>query len=183
MALKLLVFLDFNDQQHRRVTLEFYATPPASLGPAVDLPTQAQILAVANAMVKSDMTGISDGFINSYGVKVIQDDITGITANGNGGVALTNAFKTRSGINTVGRIDPFGNPEGIELRIPGANQKGVIFSPTDRNVVSMTGNWDTLRAALLAIGYQDAGGTVFISGQILQQGTFFDGKRSPMRPR
>lgn len=182
MGILCQVFIDFYDDQHRKATLEFYVTPPASLGAGVDLPTQAHIINLIEAIIGS--TGIAQGKVISYGAKVIQDDMTTLTTQGSGAISMTQAFKTRSGVGLVGRVDPFGDQEGIELRIPGADISEVIFDPSNRNAVNTSAsNWRAVASALVALGFQDSGGTVLTGGAVLETCTFFDGKRAPVRPR
>jgi hypothetical protein len=182
MAIVAQVFIDFYDDQHRRATLEFYCTPPASLGAGVDLPTEAHIINLIEAIIGS--TGVAEGKVIEYGVKVSQVDMSGITTQGSGAISMTQAFKTRSGVGLVGRVDPFGDQEGIELRIPAADISEVIFDPANRNAINTSGaNWRAIATALVALGFQDSGGTVLTGGAVLEVATFFDGKRAPMRPR
>ena len=182
MAVKCEVFIDFFDDQHRTATLSFFATPPASLGAGVDLPTQAHMINIIEAIIGS--TGVSQAKVRRYGCLVYQDDMTTITTQGSGAIAVTNAFKTRSGIGLVGNVDPFGDLEGIELRIPAADESEVLFAPDNRNSIDTNGsNWRAIATALVAFGWQDVTGHIFTAPETIQTATFFDGKRSPMRPR
>jgi hypothetical protein len=182
MALLCEVFVDLFDDQHRTQTLSFFVPPPASLGTGVDLPTQAHILNFINALVGP--TNLSQARVLQYGVRVIQTDVTGVATPGDGSIALTNAFKARSGVGLVGRADPFGDLEGIEMRIPAANQSTSIFNPADRNAVNTSSSiWRAVATALQTLGYQDSHGTALTGGAVLEVATFFDGKRAPMRPR
>jgi hypothetical protein len=183
MALKLLVFATCYDNQKRTRTFEFYAPAPASFGAAVDLPTDAHIKAVLNAMIASDMTGLSDAKVLDYGVKVIQEDVTGITQ-GTGGTSTTQAWRSRYGVGANGPLDRFGVPEGFILNIPCASQDGSLFDPSNRNAAVISGNWITLNTALRAIGFTDEHGNPYVApSDPIQSATYFDGKRGALRPR
>jgi hypothetical protein len=186
MALLCEAFFEFYDNQHRTHTFSVYITPPASMGAGVDLVTQAKLVAIANAIIDPTGAGVgsfSDAQLLKYGQRIIQTDLTGINI-GIGSSPIKSFTAFRSGIGTVGKVDPFGDEIGIEVKIPGTNQEDIIFSNQDRNAVSTVGdNWTALRTALVAAGFQDENGTVLTSSQIAQEAQYFLGKAGLMRPR
>jgi hypothetical protein len=183
MAVQMKVFFDMFDAQHRSFTFEFFATPPASWGAGVNLPTLAHIQAVYNAICDPAMTAFSTARLRKYGVQVFDTDLTGFNV-GQGSIAVPNYLQFRSGVDSFGEPDPFGDLQGIENKIPCTNQDVLVFTSNNRNAVSTIGSlWTALRTALVNIGFTDVAGNTYTAGLIAQDATFFDGKRAPFRPR
>lgn len=184
MAISTVVYLYTRDAQNRLERVPIWVAP-AAFG-ATTLPTAAHIQAVVDGAF-GDPAGPTDGPSTSlcyaYGVEVIEDSPTN-SGSRDGLVATPIALKTRNGIGVAGRDGKFGF-EGLELRIPGYDLGFAAINPQDRNMVSMTDTrWAALRAALVAIGYRDPNnGHVFSSGETLETGLIFNGKRSPAQPR
>lgn len=185
MALHAVVFFDMFDDQHRTNTFEFFVPPPADFGAGVDLPTLAHIVAVANAIVASDMSGFSAARIRNFGVKVYDDDPGGAGINtGTGDVPIKSYIDFASGVGSTGKVDPFGDAIGIHNKIPSGNQGVISFLNKDRNQISVVGaNWDALRTALHNIGFTDVNNATYTTEMIAMEASYFLGKAEPMRPR
>jgi hypothetical protein len=183
MAIVCQAVIRMRDAQNRVRELKYFVPPPADFGPGVDLPTGAHLTAVLEAIVNASPV-FSTGISFEYGVEVMQNDVSGLAGNGDGSVPMAIAAKTRSAVDVFGPPDRYGVPSGIEFKIPGVALNDLAFNVNDRNVISTVGGvWVALRAALVAIGWQDGLGNTITSGQTLEDATLLGGKMSLLRPK
>lgn len=184
MTIRCIAYFDLMDLQKRKETVEYFVTSPGAFGAGINVPTAAQLKAVVNALINTGLTGFSTCFCVRYGVRLEEDDLTGVNV-GTGAISIPIAFRVLNGVGVVGKTDPItGIAEGISFRIPGANESVITFDPRNRNAVSTSNAlWTALRTALVAIGYEDKSAVALTSPQIAESADLFNGKRSPTRPR
>lgn len=173
MTIRTYLRIRSHDAQGRKSELIFRINP-VGFGTGVDLPSEAKIKDVVNALYGSSAKP-SNSIVDGWDVIVEQNDPTG-AAGGTGGSASSTVARTRS-----------GDSEYIE-RVPGLNQAAVSFDSSNRNsIVTSTAMWNTAKAALadaeIAIADPEATSyTATAETDIFRSATLFDGKRSPIRP-
>ncbi|HET7640947.1 MAG TPA: hypothetical protein VFK47_19720 [Ktedonobacteraceae bacterium] len=176
MAVRTIVHVYTKDAQGYTEDNHF-DVEPAAFG-ATTLPTAAHIEAYINSVYgTTDL--LSTSIVTGYSVEVLQDNPTA-SAGGNGAVATSIALKTRQEIG----VD-VSDPDGWEIRLPGADKATYSFDPTNANsVVVSSPLWDTVRTALLALKAITRGDlTPTDKSAYIQTAVVFNGRRGAKRPR